>query len=76
MVPHVLKQGGKARMVQPVTIEPSVKTKGGIGVVIHLSKQRRNKSIFHPLDRENNKTPLKPQWEIFDSEFKMIYEHF
>jgi hypothetical protein len=39
-VQHVLKQGGKPRAVQPVTTEPSVGSKGGIGVVIHLSKIR------------------------------------
>jgi hypothetical protein len=35
-VQHVLKQGGKPRMVQPVTTEQSVSSKDGVGVVIHL----------------------------------------
>ncbi len=35
---HVPKQGGKPGVVQPVTTEPSVGSKGGVGVVIHLSK--------------------------------------
>jgi hypothetical protein len=39
-VQHVLKQGGEPGAVQPVTTEPSVGSKGGIGVVIHLSKTR------------------------------------
>jgi hypothetical protein len=39
-VQHVLNQGRKPRAVQPVTTEPSVGSKGGVGVVIHLSKTR------------------------------------
>jgi hypothetical protein len=52
-VQHVPEQGGKPRTVQPVATEPSVGTKGGVGVVIHLSKHGRNGSIFHPLNRDN-----------------------
>jgi hypothetical protein len=37
---HVPEQGGKTGAVQPVTMEPSVGSKGGIGVVVHLSKIR------------------------------------
>jgi hypothetical protein len=37
-VQHVPKQDRKPRAVQPVTTEPSVGSKGGVGVVIHLSK--------------------------------------
>jgi hypothetical protein len=39
-VQHVPEQGGEPRAVQPVTTEPSVGSKGGIGVVIHLLKIR------------------------------------
>jgi hypothetical protein len=39
-VQHVLEQGGEPGAVQPVTTEPSVGSKGSIGVVIHLSKTR------------------------------------
>jgi hypothetical protein len=39
-VQHVLKQGGKPGAVQPITTEPSIGSKGGVGVVIHLSKTR------------------------------------
>jgi hypothetical protein len=46
MVQHVPQQGGKAETVQPVITEPSISTKGGVGVVVHLSKQRRNRSHF------------------------------
>jgi hypothetical protein len=52
-VQHVLEQGGKPGTVQPVTTKPSTGSKGGIEVVIHLSKTRRNKSTFHPLNRDN-----------------------
>jgi hypothetical protein len=40
VVQHIPKRGGKPRAVQPVTTEPSVGSKGGVGVVIHLSKSR------------------------------------
>jgi hypothetical protein len=39
-VQHVLKQGGKPRAVQPVAMEPSVDSKGSVGVVVHMSKSR------------------------------------
>jgi hypothetical protein len=39
-VQYVPKQGGKPGAVQPVATEPSVGSKGGVGVVIHLSKTR------------------------------------
>jgi hypothetical protein len=35
-VQHIPEQGGKPGAVQPVTMEPSVRSKGGVGVVIHL----------------------------------------
>jgi hypothetical protein len=34
------EQGGKPLVVQPVAMEPSIGSKGGVGVVIHLSKIR------------------------------------
>jgi hypothetical protein len=40
-VKHVLKQGRKTGMTQPVTTEPSVGPEGDIGVVIHLSTTRK-----------------------------------
>jgi hypothetical protein len=40
VVQHIPEQGEKPRVVQPVTTEPSVGSKGGVGVVIHLSKTR------------------------------------
>jgi hypothetical protein len=39
-VQHVPKQGGKPGAVQPVTTKPFISSKGGVGVVIHLSKIR------------------------------------
>jgi hypothetical protein len=39
-VQHVSEQGGKSGAVQSITTEPSVGSKGGIGVVIDLSKTR------------------------------------
>jgi hypothetical protein len=39
-VQHVPKQGGKLGPVQPITTEPFVDSKGGVGIVIHLSKTR------------------------------------
>jgi hypothetical protein len=40
MVQHVLEQGGKTGTVQTITMELSVGSEGGIGVVVHLSKTR------------------------------------
>jgi hypothetical protein len=37
-VQHVPEQGGEPGAVQPITTESSVGSKGGVGVVIHLSK--------------------------------------
>jgi hypothetical protein len=57
-VQHVPKQGGKPRAVQPVTTEPSVGSKGGIEVVIHLSKTREKWiSISSIEQRQQTKTP-------------------
>jgi hypothetical protein len=39
-VQHILKQGGKPGAVQLITTEPSIGSKGGIGVVIHLSETK------------------------------------
>jgi hypothetical protein len=40
VVQHVSEQGGKPGAVQPIVTEPSIDSKGGIGVAIHLSKTR------------------------------------
>jgi hypothetical protein len=40
VVQHVPEQGGEPGAVQPITTESSVGSKGGVGVVIHLSKTR------------------------------------
>jgi hypothetical protein len=55
-VQHIPKQGGEAGMVQSITMESSVSTKDDVRLAIHLSKQRRNESTFHPSNRGNNKT--------------------
>jgi hypothetical protein len=57
-VDHVPDQGRKTQTVQPITTEPSVGPEGGIGVVVHLSKTKKNESLFHPLNRDN-KSELK-----------------
>jgi hypothetical protein len=46
VVQHFPKHGGEARTVQPVTTEPTVSCEGSVGVVIHLSKRRRNGQNF------------------------------
>jgi hypothetical protein len=55
-VEHVPEQGRKVETVQPVTTEPSVGPEGGVGVVVHLLKTRKNESTFHPLNRD-----IKPE---------------
>jgi hypothetical protein len=57
-VQHVPKQGGKPGAVQPVTTEPSVDSKGGVAVVIHLSKTREKRiNISSVEQRQQTKTP-------------------
>jgi hypothetical protein len=61
-VQHVPEQGGKPGVVQSITTEPSIDSKGGVGVVIHLLKQGRNESTFHPSNRDNKlKLQNKPR---------------
>jgi hypothetical protein len=67
MVQHVPEQGGKTGAVQPVTTEPSIGSEGGVVVVIHLSKQGRNESTFHPLNRDN-----KPKLQINHDDNKTL----
>jgi hypothetical protein len=56
-VQHVPKQGGKPGAVQPITTEPSVSSKGGVGVVIHLSKTREKRiNISSTEQRQQTKT--------------------
>jgi protoheme ferro-lyase len=57
-VQHVLEQGGKSGMVQPVTTELSVGSKGDVGVVIHLSKTREKRINISSIEqRQQTKTP-------------------
>jgi hypothetical protein len=57
-VQHVLKQGRKPEAVQPITTEPSVSSKGGVGVVIHLSKTREKRINISSIEqRQQTKTP-------------------
>jgi hypothetical protein len=61
-VQHVSEYGGKPGVVQPVTMEPSVGSKGGIGVVVHLSKTREKRITFYPSNRDNKpKIQNKPR---------------
>jgi hypothetical protein len=57
-VQHVSEQGGKPGAVQPVTTEPSIGSKGGVGVVIHLSKTREKRINISSIEqRQQTKTP-------------------
>jgi hypothetical protein len=61
-VQHVLEQGGKTGAVQPITTEPSVGYKGGIGVVIRLSKTREKRINISSIEqRQQTKTPNIPR---------------
>jgi hypothetical protein len=62
VVQHIPKQGGKPRAVQPITMESSVSFKGGVGVVIHLSKTREKRINISSIEqRQQTKTPNKPR---------------
>jgi hypothetical protein len=57
-VQHIPKQGRKPGAVQPVTTEPSVGSKGGVGVIIHLSKTREKRINISSIEqRQQTKTP-------------------
>jgi hypothetical protein len=57
-VQHVPKQGRNPGAVQPVTTEPSVGSKGGVGLVIHLSKTREKQINISSIEqRQQTKTP-------------------
>jgi hypothetical protein len=57
-VQHVPKQDRKPGAVQPVTTEPAVGSKGGVGVVIHLSKTREKQINISCIEqRQQTKTP-------------------
>jgi hypothetical protein len=57
-VQHVPEQGGKPGTVQPVKSEPSVGSKGGVGVVIHLLKTREKRINISSIEqRQQTKTP-------------------
>jgi hypothetical protein len=54
-VQHVPEQGGKTRAVQPITTKPSVGSEGGVGVVVHLSKNKgeMNQHFNHQTEATN-----------------------
>jgi hypothetical protein len=57
-VQHVPEQGGKPGVVQPITTEPSVGSKDGIGVVIHMSKTREKRINISSIEQgQQTKTP-------------------
>jgi hypothetical protein len=57
-VQHITEQGGKLRAVQPVTTESSISSKGGVGVVIHLSEIREKQINISSIEqRQQTKTP-------------------
>jgi hypothetical protein len=58
-VQHVLKQGGKPGAVQPVTTEPSVGSKGGVGVVIHLSKTKEKQINISSIEQRQQTQNFK-----------------
>jgi hypothetical protein len=60
-VQHILEQGGKTGVVQPVATEPFIGSEGGVGVVIHLSKTREKRiNVLSIEQRQQTKTPNKP----------------
>jgi hypothetical protein len=58
IVQHVPEQGGKLGVVQSVTMEPSIGSMGGIGLVIHPSKIRKKRINISSIEqRQQTKTP-------------------
>jgi hypothetical protein len=63
-VQHVPEQGGKPGVVQPITTKPSVVSKGGVGVVVHLSKtdavpELPQPHLFNMIMRDYEDSPLR-----------------
>jgi hypothetical protein len=57
-VQHIPEQSGKPEAVQPITTEPSVGSKGDIGVVIYLSDTREKQINISSIEqRQQTKTP-------------------
>jgi hypothetical protein len=63
-VQHVLEQHRETGTVQPIAMKPSVGSDDGIGVVVHLSKIRRNGSTFHPSDKGNHQFNITPTRKV------------
>jgi hypothetical protein len=60
-VQHVLEQGGKTGAVQHFTMEPSIRSEGGVGAVVHLSKTREKQINISSIEqRQQTTTPNKP----------------
>jgi hypothetical protein len=58
-VQNIPEQGGKPGAVHPVTTEPSIGSKGGIGVVIHQSENGRNDQHFiHRIETTNQNSKV------------------
>jgi hypothetical protein len=59
-VQHVPEQGGKLGAVQTITTEPFVGSKGGVEVVIHLSKTMKemNQHFIHRTETMNQKSKI------------------
>jgi hypothetical protein len=58
MVRTTTEQGEKPGAVQPITTEPSVGSKGGIGVVIHLLKTREKRINISSIEQiQQTKSP-------------------
>jgi hypothetical protein len=68
-VEHVSEQGQKTQTLQPVTMEPSVGPKGGIGVVVHLSKTWKKRIIISSTEqRQQTRTQKKPPRQHVNSD--------
>jgi hypothetical protein len=57
-VQHVPEQGGKPEAMQPVTTEPSVSSKGGVGIIAYLSKIREKRINISSIEQiQQTKSP-------------------
>jgi hypothetical protein len=57
-VQHIPEYGGKPGAAQPITTEPSVSSKGGIVVVIHVSETREKRINISSIEQsQQTKTP-------------------
>jgi hypothetical protein len=59
-VQHVLKQQRETGTVKPVTTKPSIDSKDGVGVVVHMSKTKEKRINISSIEQRQPPTQYNP----------------